>query len=474
MSNFVNVPLGKQVESMDVSPQFDAYSGVEIIVDDDTSFFAGNRSGRVLSIQNAWGTQAQAQNILASLTNTGFQYQPFSASKALLNPAAEIGDAVTVNGIYSGVYKMSRRFGPLTDADIEAPQDEELDHEYPFAPMQDRVFKREIAQASAQITLTQSQITAEVSRATQAEGALSSSISVTANQIKSTVASATSKYDTTGLSISLYGYGTPAQAGISASGNSNKLYLDQNTGYYYKSNGSTWTKQNNTALKLITTNLSSAISQQAGDISAKVSQTGGNNSSFGWSLLANKFSLYSGNKEVFKCTASGVEIQGKITATSGQIGGFTIGSSSIYKGTSSISSGTAGVYVGTNGIRIVGSSGSFTANASGSVTMTGTLNIGGTNITAAALRSGAQSAYNNSSYWSGGVQTADSALSKANSAENKANTAIGYFSGLSIADNMIISKARIGQLYLAAAWRTIGRTTIVDGNGVSHTVVSCT
>ena len=426
MSNFVNVPVGKQVESMDVSPQFDAYSGVEIIVDDDTSFFAGNRTGRVLSIQNPWGTKQQAQNILASLTSTGFQYQPFTASKALLNPAAEIGDAVTVNGIYSGVYKLSRRFGPLTDADIEAPQDEEVDHEYPFEPKQDRVFKREIAQASAQITLTQSQITAEVSRATQAEGSLSSRITQTANEISSEITRAKSAEGT----------------------------------------------------------LSSRITQNATSINAKVSQTGGNNSSFGWSLLSNKFSLFAGNKEVFKCTASGVEIQGKITSTSGQIGGFTIGSSALYNGMSSLTSSANGVYVGTNGISVGG--GKFKVTSSGAVsaanmTLTGTLNVGGTNITANALRSGAQSAYNNSSYWSGGVQTANtaystanSAYSKANSAETKANTAIGYFSGLSTADNMIISKARIGQLYLAAAWRTIGRTTIVDGNGVSHTVVSCT
>lgn len=367
---------------MDISPQFNAYSGVEIIVDEDTAFLAGNRTGRVLSIQNPWGTMQQAQNILASLTATGFQYQPFTASKALLNPAAEIGDGVTVSGIYSGVYKMSRRFGPLTDADIEAPQDEEVDHEYPFEPKQDRIYQREIAEATAQIRLTSNAITAEVTRATTAEG-----------------------------------------------------------------------------------QLSSKITQNAQSINAKVSQTGGNNSSFGWSLLSNKFSLYAGNKEVFKCTSSGVEIQGKITATSGQIGGFTIGSSSIYKGTSSISSGTAGVYVGTNGIRIVGSSGSFTANASGSVTMTGTLNIGGTNITAAALRSGAQSAYNNSSYWSSGVTTANNALNKAETASTNASTALNYLSG-----STLVSKMRIGQLYLGGGWRSLTRTSITV-NGTTYYVV---
>lgn len=368
---FVNVPLGKQVESMDTSPQFQPYSGVEIIINEDESIFVGDRSGRVLSIENPWGTREQAENILASLYSTGFQYQPYTASGAILNPAAEIGDGLTVNGLYSGIYRMTRNYSPLMAAEIGAPQDEELDHEYPYEPKQDRVYRREIADARASIGLTQDAITAEVLRATEAEGTLSS-----------------------------------------------------------------------------------LVTQTAQSINAKVSQTGGNNSSFGWSLLSNKFSLFAGNKEVFKCTSGGVEIQGKITATSGEIGGFTIGSSSIYKGTSSLSSSTKGVYVGTNGIRIVGSSGSFTANASGSVTMTGTLSIGGTNITAAALRSGAQSAYTNSGMWTSGAAGGEQAKNAFNNA-----TEVKYLKAtyLTCTSNYITVKNR------SASWRTA--TLATPGGG---------
>ena len=325
-NTFQNIPVGKQAMEMDISPQFEPYSGVEIITGEDTFVFAGNRSGRVLQIENAWGTQAQANAILSSLTGTGFQYQPFKATGALVNPAAEIGDGVTVNGVYSGIYKMTRSFGSLMFADIEAPQDESIDHEYPFEAKQDRIYKREIADAQASISINENAITAEVLRATAAEGTLSS-----------------------------------------------------------------------------------RITQNATSINAKVSQTGGDNSSFGWSLLSNKFSMFAGNKEVFKCTSSGVEIQGKITATSGFIGngsnGFTISSSSIYNGMGNINSSSYGIYLGTNGIAVGG--GAFKVTSGGAVSannmvLTGTLTIGGQTISAAALRSGAQSAYNNSSYWSGG------------------------------------------------------------------------
>lgn len=321
MSNFVNVPLGKQIEGMDTSPQFQPYSGVEITVNEEESIFVGNRTGRVLEISNPWGTREQAQAILDSLNSTGFQYQPFSASGALLNPAAELGDGVTINGIYSGIYKLSRNYDALMSADISAPQDEEVDHEYPFEPQQDRIYKREIGEAKAQIRINQENIEAEVLRATESEGTLSS-----------------------------------------------------------------------------------LIQQNATSINAKVSQTGGDNSSFGWSLLSNKFSLYSGNTEVFKCTSSGVEIKGKITATSGFIGngssGFTITASAIYNGMSNINSGANGIYIGTNGIALGG--GKFKVTSSGAVsavnmTLSGTLNVGGGNISASSLRTGASGGNNWSS-----------------------------------------------------------------------------
>lgn len=296
---------------MDISPQFQPYSGVEIVVSEDTAYFAGNESGRVLRIENPWGTQEQANNILSSLTRTGFQYQPYTAGNALVNPAAEIGDAVTVNGTYSGIYKMNRDYSSLMSADIEAPQDEEVDHEFPYEPKQDRIYKREIAESQAAISLTQEQISAEVSRATSAEESLSSAITQTAQEISANV----------------------------------------------------------------------------------VKKTGGSSSSFGWTLNDSSWELKSNNSTVFKATSSGIEISGKVTATSGKIGGFSITGSSIYNGANSLTSATAGVYIGTNGIRVNGTNASFRAEKNGNVYLTGDLYIGGTKISAASLRSGAASAY---------------------------------------------------------------------------------
>lgn len=74
-----------------------------------------------------------------------------------------------------------------------------------------------------------------------------------------------------------------------------------------------------------------------------------------------------------KVIAKNADIAGKITATSGEIGGFTIGAASIYNGMTSLSDTTHnGVYVGTDGIALgkgnfsVGSDGALSAK-SGSI-----------------------------------------------------------------------------------------------------------
>lgn len=103
--------------------------------------------------------------------------------------------------------------------------------------------------------------------------------------------------------------------------------------------------------------LQSQITQQAGEINAKVSQTGGN-TSFSWSLTSTAFELKSSNSTVFKCNSSGIEINGKVTAKEGFIGngsnGFAIGNTSISNGTNSMTSSSEGIYIGTDGINLGG------------------------------------------------------------------------------------------------------------------------
>lgn len=88
--------------------------------------------------------------------------------------------------------------------------------------------------------------------------------------------------------------------------------------------------------------LEATLETVADSVSAKVSQTyGSSSSSFGWSLKSTGFYVYSNASTVMKITSSGLEVNGKITATGGSAGGWTISTDEIYKGSAGINAGSS-------------------------------------------------------------------------------------------------------------------------------------
>lgn len=155
--------LLKRYMESDASPAFLPYSRVEIVVNDKLTYAAGDPSGRTLTIRNEWGTQEQANNILSKIK--GFVYQPYSTTGALLNPAAELGDGVSMNeSLYSGIYKLSKDYSSLMASDIEAPEDEEIDHEYPFEPKAERQTQRTFSAMESTLRIQTREIEAKVSK----------------------------------------------------------------------------------------------------------------------------------------------------------------------------------------------------------------------------------------------------------------------------------------------------------------------
>ena len=137
------VYVGRKLSEFESSPAFEPVTKVILWYDDESSYAAGDDGGRVLELTCPWATQAMAENILASVS--GFVYRPFSGTGALLDPAAELGDAVTVNGVYSMLATMDTNFDALCLSDISAPADEEVDHEYPYQSPQGRELRRKVS-----------------------------------------------------------------------------------------------------------------------------------------------------------------------------------------------------------------------------------------------------------------------------------------------------------------------------------------
>ena len=190
MSETIGVNVLRKAYNIEVSEQFDGYSGVRIYVgtDDDGNkiiYESGSTSGRVLEINNPFGTQEMADNILAGIS--GYQYQPMSAESALLNPAAEMGDGVTVNGVYSGVFVRATQFGHLMASDIAAPTDEEIEHEFAVESASDRQYTRFVQQTKSMLKITNMAIEAEVEARQDAVNEINATLTIHASDIQARV-----------------------------------------------------------------------------------------------------------------------------------------------------------------------------------------------------------------------------------------------------------------------------------------------
>nr|DAU04567.1 MAG TPA: endosialidase chaperone [Caudoviricetes sp.] len=93
-------------------------------------------------------------------TMKGYQYQAYEAGAANIDPAAELGDGVTVGGIYSPLSKLSDDGRGY--AGISSPGEAEMEDEYPAEGYITQEFNRKIAETRATITKTSEEIMLKV------------------------------------------------------------------------------------------------------------------------------------------------------------------------------------------------------------------------------------------------------------------------------------------------------------------------
>ena len=134
--------LGYDLVRMETSPAFAPYSKVIAWYDDENAFMAGDDTGRTLEVDLPFATQAIVDEMLERIK--GYAYQPWYGYSAILDPAAELGDGVKVNGLYSALGSIETTFDALMTSNVAAPADEEVDHEYHYVTPTNRALKRKV------------------------------------------------------------------------------------------------------------------------------------------------------------------------------------------------------------------------------------------------------------------------------------------------------------------------------------------
>ena len=174
--------LGSNVGELETGDVPANITRVNLSVDSDHYYTAGDDTGRAIEVTCPWGTQEMANSILASVS--GKTYQPYTATDALLDPAAEIGDAVTIGGYYSVIAGISTSFDRACAPTISAPGSDEIDDEYPYESREKRETDRQLAQTRSLISKTAEEIRLEVSN--ELDG-LSTSIDIKLDSITSQI-----------------------------------------------------------------------------------------------------------------------------------------------------------------------------------------------------------------------------------------------------------------------------------------------
>lgn len=181
--------LLRRVKSLDTAPETDGYSGVAIFAGqneegNNIEYFAGDRSGKVLEITNEWGSQAQADAIYRKIR--GFRYQPYKAAGTTIDPSVEIGDAVTIADTYGGVFLRATDYRDTT-SDLEAPSNEEIEHEFQIQSPTNRQYERFTRSVRSSLSITAAKIAAEVEAREKADTAIRATLSVQADAIEARV-----------------------------------------------------------------------------------------------------------------------------------------------------------------------------------------------------------------------------------------------------------------------------------------------
>ena len=156
-SDYEMIQLGLSVKSLESNTPTDAITGVEVEGNNGIVAFAGNRNGYVLKTQCGYATTAIASLCLSKVS--GYIYRPFEAKAARLDPAAEIGDYVVIANTAYPIVTLDWNVSKKIVADISAPWEEEVDHEYTKLSEAAKQYKRiiEAAKEEAHTAIEQSE-----------------------------------------------------------------------------------------------------------------------------------------------------------------------------------------------------------------------------------------------------------------------------------------------------------------------------
>lgn len=150
---------------------------VTLYPDTDTQYSSGT-SGYEIQADCIYATQTICDYVQRMLN--GVTYLPYNAGTAFIDPTIEIGDSVAPNGVPSILASADFTVGVSMSANIEAPIDTEVNHEYPYQSRSKTERKLAVGQSKIEKTTEQIKLLVEDK---MDEGEVQSVIDLSLNQL---------------------------------------------------------------------------------------------------------------------------------------------------------------------------------------------------------------------------------------------------------------------------------------------------
>ena len=173
-SNIDYAFLGMDVKTFDSSPALPQVTSAVLETEAGNHDTAGNANGYRLKGNCQFSATGVAS--LALNNAQGYVYKPFSATEALLDPCAEVGDLVVINGRSYQMMNIEWNICQKPTATINAPYEQEVDHEYTIISPNAKAYRKSLqatdekleaypttVEMQSAITQTEQSITAAVS-----------------------------------------------------------------------------------------------------------------------------------------------------------------------------------------------------------------------------------------------------------------------------------------------------------------------
>ena len=282
--------------------------------------------------------QSVADQLLASVY--GHEYQPYKAGTAVIDPAAELGDAIHAYGAYSGIYQQDLYFDSLMPSDVSAPIEEEVDNELGYQSELERNYNRKFADIAAEFLIKADEISARVTKEGSGDGFSWSLV-----------------YD--GFTISS---GNRPVFKVNKEGAQVIGKITAESGYIGTANK---------GFAITASSIYNSVVAADPEQDLKLDNINDDKSKTGIYIGTDGIYLGGGKFKVTRSgemTAKSADLTGKITSKEGEIGGFTIKEKYLYNGRDSLTSTDPGVFLGINGISVgKDDTHAFTAKADGTI-----------------------------------------------------------------------------------------------------------